>query len=317
MNASISTTLAQGLDAIIEMDAPLAGHTWFGVGGNADMLARPRTQEALQELLRRCHNANLKVRVLGSGANLLVLDEGVDGVVLKLDQPAFTQWTFNADGKANTVLAPAGVDVLKLLNACVRQGLDGLCQMAGIPASMGGATRMNAGGKYGCIGDAIHSVATMNHRGEIQVHPHNAIQFSYRHSGLPQDLILWTLLQLTPGDPAALRKKMLEIYQFKKDSQPLAQQSAGCLFRNPIAPDGTRTSAGRLIDLAGMKGFSHGGAFVSAEHANFVCAHKDGRANDVLELARVIQERVFTCHGVSIEMEVAVWGRSYEPKEKK
>ncbi len=317
MNASIPTSLTDGLDIIIEMDAPLAGHTWFGVGGKADMLVRPKTEAALKELVRRCHNENQTVRVLGSGANLLVLDEGVDGVVMKLDQPAFTQWTLRPNGESNKVLAPAGVDVLKLLNACVREGLDGLCQMAGIPASMGGATRMNAGGKFGCIGDAIHSVATMNHRGEVRVHPHSAIQFSYRHSGLPQDLILWTLLQLNPGDPVALRQKMLEIYQFKKDSQPLAQHSAGCLFRNPVTSDGTRTSAGRLIDLAGMKGFTHGSAFVSAEHANFVCAHKAGRANDVLELARIIQDRVLQSQGVNIEMEVAVWGRSFQPKEKK
>ena len=317
MNASMPTTLTHGLDALVEMDASLAAHTWFGVGGNADMLVRPQSEAALKELLRRCHNENKTVRVLGSGANLLVLDEGVDGVVIKLDQPAFTQWTLHADGQKNTAHVPAGVDVLKLLNACVREGLDGLCQMAGIPASMGGATRMNAGGKYGCIGDAIHSVATMNHRGEVRVHPHSAIQFSYRHSALPQDLIVWTLLQLTPGDPVALREKMLDIYKFKKDSQPLAQHSAGCLFRNPVAHDGTRSSAGRLIDLAGLKGFTHGSAFVSAEHANFVCANKGGRANDVLELARIIQERVLQSQGVDIEMEVAVWGRSFQPKEKK
>ena len=157
----------------------------------------------------------------------------------------------------------------------------------------------------------------MNHRGEVRVHPHSAIQFSYRHSALPQDLIVWTLLQLTPGDPVVLREKMLDIYKFKKDSQPLAQYSAGCLFRNPVAHDGTRSSAGRLIDLAGLKGFTHGSAFVSAEHANFVCANKGGRANDVLELARIIQERVLQSQGVDIEMEVAVWGRSFQPKEKK
>ena len=158
MNASMPRSLTDGLDVIIEIDAPLAGHTWFGVGGNADMLVRPKTEAALKELVRRCHNENKTVRVLGSGANLLVLDEGVDGVVIKLDQPAFTQWTLHPDGQKNKAHVPAGVDVLKLLNACVREGLDGLCQMAGIPASMGGATRMNAGGKYGCIGDAIHTV---------------------------------------------------------------------------------------------------------------------------------------------------------------
>lgn len=176
---------------------------------------------------------------------------------------------------------------------------------------------MNAGGKYGCIGDAIQAVATMNNRGAITVHPRNAIQFSYRHSSLPQELILWTLLQFTPDNPDTLRTKMLEIYKYKKNSQPLAENSAGCLFRNPIAQDGTRASAGRLIDLAGLKGFTHGSAFVSAEHANFVCVQKNGRANDVLELARIIQDRVRKSQGVDIEMEVVVWGRSFEPKEKK
>ena len=124
MNASMPTTLTHGLDALVEMDASLAAHTWFGVGGNADMLVRPQSEEALKELLRRCHNENKTVRVLGSGANLLVLDEGVDGVVIKLDQPAFTQWTLHPDGQKNKAHVPAGVDVLKLLNACVREGLD-------------------------------------------------------------------------------------------------------------------------------------------------------------------------------------------------
>ena len=316
MNATVATTLAQGLDAIVQTNAPLAAHTWFGVGGNADMLVQPKSEDALRELVRRCAMENLPVRVLGSGANLLVLQEGVDGVVVKLDQPAFTQWTLRPDGDANCVLAPAGVNVLKLLNECVREGLDGMCQMAGIPASMGGATRMNAGGKYGCIGDAIESVATMNSRGEITVHPRNAIQFSYRHSSLPQELILWTLLALTPEDPEYLRTKTLEIYKYKKNSQPLAENSAGCLFKNPIDHDGTRASAGRLIDLSGLKGFTHGSAFVSPEHANFVCVQKNGRANDVLELARIIQDRVRESQGVQIEMEVSVWGRSFEPKEK-
>ena len=297
MNATVATTLAQGLDAIVQTNAPLAAHTWFGVGGNADMLVQPKSEDALRELVRRCAMENLPVRVLGSGANLLVLQEGVDGVVVKLDQPAFTQWTLRPDRDANCVLAPAGVNVLKLLNECVREGLDGMCQMAGIPASMGGATRMNAGGKYGCIGDAIESVATMNSRGEITVHPRNAIQFSYRHSSLPQELILWTLLALTPEDPEYLRTKTLEIYKYKKNSQPLAENSAGCLFINPID-------------------FTHGSAFVSPEHANFVCVQKNGRANDVLELARIIQDRVRESQGVQIEMEVSVWGRSFEPKEK-
>ncbi|MCE9618794.1 MAG: UDP-N-acetylmuramate dehydrogenase [Planctomycetes bacterium] len=316
MTTTTPNALTEGLDAIVEPDAPLAGHTWFGVGGRADLLVRPRSEASLKELLRRCHDSNLPLRVLGSGANLLVLEEGVDGVVVKLDQPAFTQWTLNADGNANMVMAPAGVDVSKLMNACVKAGLDGLCPMWGIPASMGGATRMNAGGKFGCIGDAIHSVATMNERGEVRVHPHRAIQFSYRHSSLPQELILWSLLQLTPGDPDELRKKVVEISHYKKNSQPLADNSAGCLFRNPLAEDGTRTSAGKLIDLAGLKGFAHGSAFVSPEHANFICVNKGGLAGDVFELARIVQQKVRQRHGVEIEMEVAVWGRSINTMEK-
>jgi UDP-N-acetylmuramate dehydrogenase len=315
MSPATPAALTDGLDALVEFDAPLGGHTWFGAGGRADALVRPRSEAALAELARRCRHSQVPLRILGAGANLLVLEEGVDGVVAKLDEPAFNRFEMNADGQPGAVLAWAGADLFKLLNACVRAGLDGLCPMAGIPGTVGGATRMNAGGKFGCFGDAVHSVATMNEHGDVAVHARSTIEFSYRHCSLPQEVILWTRLQLTPADPDAVRQTKHEINEYKLASQPMKAQSAGCMFRNPVDASGARVSAGKLIDQAGLKGSAHGSAFVSDEHGNFICIRKGGRADDALALARHIQQRVREHHGVDLEMEVVVWGRGQSAKE--
>ncbi len=308
MSPSLERMLA-GVDAEVTLDAPLAKHTWFGVGGSCDALVKPRSIIALERVVTACHLEHIPVRVLGSGANLLVSDGGVDGVVLKLDLPCFAGWNFCEDGSKRWVVAGGGANMTTLMNAAVRVGLDGLCPMAGIPASVGGALRMNAGGRYGAIGDVVESVTVMDVTGGTVHVSRAAMHFDYRHSNLPTGLFLECHLRLTPDDPQRLRERVLEIMEYKKTTQPLPENSAGCMFRNPLLPTGERISAGMLIDQAGLKGVTEGSAKVSTQHANFLCVQTGGRANDLFRLAQRVQQQVKDTHGVSLHMEVVHWQR--------
>lgn len=304
------SSLFGDLDVEAVADAPLGRRTWYGIGGNADLLIRPRSVDALATLVKRCRLSSTPLRVLGSGANLLVGDDGIDGVVVHLDTPAFKEIKYNTAGDIHAMKAMAGADMAKALMDSVRRGLEGLVQMAGIPASVGGALRMNAGGAFGCIGDAVQSVTCLTRAGEVVTYPAGELRFGYRETNIPDPIILSAVFDLTPGDPLALRDKVKEIFTFKKSTQPLADHSAGCTFKNPIDPiSEQRVSAGKLIDEAGLKGLSVGGAEVSTHHANFIVTKPGAKADDVLHLLELIRKRVFEHAGVELEEEVVIWRR--------
>lgn len=304
------STLFADLDVSVEPDAPLARHTWLGLGGPADFLVHPRSAEALATLLRRAKREGIPLRILGSGANLLVSDDGVDGIVVKLDHESFQELRYNASGGIEALRAGAGADLAKTLNDTVRRGLEGLAPLAGIPASIGGAVRMNAGGAFGAIGDRIHSVGCLSESGELRVYPASELRFGYRSSNLPDPVILWAAFRLDETDPVALRERVKEIFAYKKSTQPLADHSAGCMFRNPTdAATGERVSAGKLVDEAGLKGRAVGGAEVSHRHGNFITVQPGTRTRDVVELVRQIKERVKISAGIDLHCEVAYWGR--------
>ena len=309
-----SSRIFADLDVEAHPDYPLGADTWFGIGGSADMLLRPRSEEALATLVRRCHENEVPLRILGNGANLLVADEGVDGVVLQLDAEAFKHVSYNLDGAVELARAMAGADMAKTLNETVRRGLSGLQQMAGIPASIGGAIRMNAGGAFGSIGDSVHSVGCLNQRGELVVYPASELIMGYRQTNIPEEIILWATFHLESDNPATLRERVLEIFQYKKSSQPLADSSAGCVFKNPVDPEDAsgskRISAGALIDQAGLKGHSIGGAEVSTLHGNFLLVQPGATATDLLRLIEEVRSRVQAAKGIDLENEVVVWRRA-------
>lgn len=314
MTAGASRLFAD-LDVDVEPDAPLGPRTWFGVGGRADALVRPRSVDALQSLVARCHRDGVELRVLGEGANLLVADEGVGGVVVRLDHACFRERTLNRRGGVEAVRAMAGADLAKLILDSTRGGLAGLEGLAGIPASIGGAVRMNAGGAFGAIGDRLHSVAVIDRRGEVAIHPAADLAIGYRRCRLPGPVLLWAAFRLDEDDPVRLRDRVKEVFAYKRSTQPLADHSAGCMFRNPEAlVDGVRRGAGWLIDHAGLKGLEFGGASVSRQHANFFTVMPGATASDVLELAATVSARVFDRFGVRLEREVVVWDRGAEPR---
>lgn len=298
------------LDVAVTLDAPLGPLTWYGVGGRADVLLRPRTIEALSTLIKRCRRSRTPLRVLGSGANLLVADEGVDGVVVRLDTPCFTSQEFTDAGGIPVLRVGAGADLAKVLMETTRRGLGGLTQMAGIPATVGGAVRMNAGGAFGAIGQAVRAVTTMTRSGEVHTLPAEQITFGYRTTSIADPIILSVEFTLTPEDPIALRERVKEIFVYKKSTQPLAAHSAGCAFKNPVDPETDKVvSAGKLIDEAGLKGLSVGGASVSTHHANFITVTPGAKAGDVMRLMDQVRERVYERHGIELATEVIVWRR--------
>lgn len=303
------SSLYSDLDVRVELDAPLAAQTWFGIGGRADILIHPQSVQALETLTRRCRRDGIPLRVLGSGANLLVDDDGVDGVVLKLDAPVFQAVEFNASGRIERMRAFGGASMEKLVLECSRRGIRGLEQMAGIPASVGGAVRMNAGGKFGAIGDVVDAVAVVAVDGELSVLTRDSLHFAYRETSIPKGSIVWASFRVESDDPIACRARVLEIFAYKKSTQPMSAASAGCMFRNPVMPNGAMESAGRLIDRAGMKGARVGGAFVSDAHGNFLAVDRGARTDDLRALIEKVQAAVSVNSGVELATEVVFWRR--------
>jgi UDP-N-acetylmuramate dehydrogenase len=285
--------------------------TWFKVGGSADSLARPGSVEQVRDLLLMF--AHQPVRVLGDGANLLVDDEGVEGLVLdlkNLNQVEYVEGT----GGCVTVKAGAGANLPKLITECVRRGYAGIETLAGIPATVGGATVMNAGGRFGQMSDVVRVVHALTRTGESLSIPLPELHFSYRHSGLNHLVITeveFRLRRAAEAEQGALRERLKEVMAYKKHSQPMAENSAGCYWKNPPDPDhrGRRLSAGLIIDRCGLKGLSQGGATVSDVHANFVVTKPGCTARDIVGLMETVRRRVKERTGIDLEAEVVYWKR--------
>lgn len=284
---------------ICRRNVSLAPLTWFQLGGPADYLIEPETESQLATIVQRCRDSGTPIHVLGFGANLLVADEGVRGVVVKLTSGAFTDVRF--DG--GSVFVGGGLDMTKLVKVCVRRGLSGVEQLAGIPGTVGGGITMNCGGRYGDISTAVDRVRMILPDGTSMERSRAELDFSYRHSAVADQIVVGAKLQLSETDPEALNTRFREIWNYKQATQPaLGAPSAGCIFRNPAGH-----SAGQLIDRAGLKGFRVGSAFVSDRHANFAMADRGGRASDVRALIDTIIARVADHSGIRLEPEVKIW----------
>ena len=290
--------LFAGLEEITKTDVPLAKWTWLCIGGAAKYFVQPRTVEELAEVVRRCRDSEVPMYVLGSGANLLVNDGGVKGAVIHLGQGQFAA-TERIEGGFR---AHAGADMGKLVLRCVREGLSGLECLTGIPGTVGGCVKMNAGGVFGDIGNVVEAVHVMTDTGEVFTRYRDDLAFAYRSTNITAKFILAAEVRLVEDDPQRILKQVKQIWIYKKNTQPLAQRNAGCIFKNPRG-----LSAGALIDRAGLKGRRVGGAYVSDKHANFILADADTRAFDMLKLIEDVRETVYKKFEVYLELEIEVW----------
>ena len=287
-----------GLDTIIDDRVPLGPHTYYRLGGPARWFVRPRTVDELSEVVRRTVEEGIDVRTLGLGANVLVNDDGIDGVVMRLDRGELARTTF----RDSTLIAGGGADMMRVVVEAARRGLGGLSCMAGIPGTIGGCLRGNAGGRFGEISDTVRRVTVLDPAGKPRVLERDEIEFDYRHSTLHDELIVSAEFALKPGEVNDRRRRLREIWNYKKGTQPLAARSCGCVFKNaPEAP------AGALIERAGLKGFARGRAQVSLRHANFIIAHDGATASDVRALIDHVRDRVSREFHVDLELEIEVW----------
>ncbi len=287
-----------GLEEIVETDYPLAKRTWYGLGGAADYFIRPKTLKQLKEAVRRCTKNNVPVYVMGFGSNLLISDEGLRGAVIKLEAEQFTQIEFDGEN----VTAWAGAELSKLVLTCVEKGLSGIEALTGIPGSVGGAVKMNAGGNFGDFGSAVETVKLMDSDGNVFEKSKPELVFDYRRTNITAKFILSARLKLNESDPEQIMRTVKEIWIYKKNNQPLNTKNSGCIFKNPQGG-----SAGALIDRAGLKGLKIGGAVVSEKHANFIIAEKGCTSSDVMKLIDAIKEKIKEQFDIELELEVEIW----------
>lgn len=331
-----ATLCARGVRASAGVVVP----TWYGVGGCAAVLAEPTDEAGLAACLSGCSlpgrsssDGGAGVLVLGEGANLLVLDSGVDRLVVRLSGAWWRSFgridshdaAAAADGGRVFVRAGGGADLMKLVAWSVREGLGGLEGLGGIPASVGGAAVMNAGGAFGSFGDRVVCVRGVDYGGRSVEFSCEDCGFGYRHSaigasGVVVCEVVFALDDVGSAGAGSLRERLKEVMSYKKSSQPMADASAGCAFKNPtlvagidsVGEAGERVSAGKLIDLAGCKGLRNGSAIVSERHGNFITAdvkrEDGGRGDDVYALMCEVRSRVLDRFGVRLEREVVVWG---------
>lgn len=283
---------------ITQPDRSLAEWTWLKVGGPAEYFVEPRSVEELAAVVRCCAETGVPCRVLGSGSNLLVRDEGVSGVVLRLTEESFGEITI----EGTVVKVGAGVLLSHAISHSVRGGLVGLETLVGIPGTVGGALRGNAGGRSGDVGQNVQSVTVMTGSGEQFTRSEDELSFGYRHSSINELVVIDVTFALAEGDVDETLKRMRKLWIMRKATQPMAHQSAGCIFKNPRG-----ISAGSLIEQAGLKGEKVGGAEVSDRHANFIVTSAEATATDVLALIERIRERVSEQCAVDLELEIGIW----------
>ncbi len=287
-----------GLEKIVRSDCSLSNYTWYGLGGSAEYVIVPETVEQLADVVVRCGENDIPMRVLGYGSNLLVRDEGVSGAVIKLEGGEFVQTDF----AGGWLTAWAGAGLSKLVLKCVRKGLSGLEALTGVPGSVGGAVRMNAGGNFGDIGTSVESVTLMDEQGNVFETSKPELVFDYRQVNITAPLILNARMQLVESEVSQMLRTTKEIWIYKKNSQPLSTKNSGCIFKNPRG-----LSAGAIIDRAGLKGTQLGGAIVSEKHANFILAEKGCKSSDVLKVIDLIRRRVKDEYGIDLELELEIW----------
>ena len=290
--------LFTGLERIVKQDEPLAPHTWMRIGGPARYFIEPTTTDELAETLRRCSENEVPVHILGGGANLLVGDSGVVGAVIRLAGPEFGATAFEGD----RLQAGAAANLSRLVLRSVREGRGGMEPLTGIPGTVGGALRMNAGGSFGDIGNIVEAVHLMDVDGTVYTRHRGDLMFGYRTSNIAAKVILGAEFRLAEDDPHRVLNQVKQIWIYKKNSQPLGGHNAGCIFKNP-----RQLSAGAMIDKAGLKGRRVGGAHVSDKHANFILVDDGTSATDVLKLIEQIRETVYKRFEVYLELEIEVW----------
>ncbi|MDR2115440.1 MAG: UDP-N-acetylmuramate dehydrogenase [Planctomycetaceae bacterium] len=283
----------------VRCDVPLAMYTRLQLGGSAEFFAEPKSEFDLVTLLKQSKMNKIPVHILGAGSNLLVSEKGVAGLTIRFSNPAFCEITV----EGQRIIAGAGAKLGQVITQSVSQGLGGIEDLIGIPGNIGGSLLGNAGTNSGDLGQWVESVRVADINGEISVLSKNEISFGYRSSSLDDVVILSATLHLERDNPAELAKRMQKLWIIRKTQQPSGELASVYVFKNPA----TGTSAGDLIEQAGLKGTRIGGAVVSERNANFIMVEPEGTTEDVLRLIRFVQEQVEMVTEIKPELSLEVW----------
>lgn len=283
-----------------QIHVPMAQYTTFRVGGPADILVSPNSQEEVCTLLVAIQAEQVPCTILGNGSNVLVLDKGIRGVVLKLGN-ALNGLVI----EGTRIRVEAGVLLSRLATAAADAGLTGLEFASGIPGSLGGAILMNAGAYGGEIGNLVRTVTVVDPNGQVRNLDREQMDFRYRHSVVMEtgDIILSATLELAPDDPEAIHERIRDLTQKRITKQPLNFPSAGSTFKRPPG-----YFAAALIDQAGLRGYRVGDAQVSEKHTGFVVNRGHATASEILQLMDDVKTRVHAMSGVWLEPEVRILG---------
>lgn len=287
----------------IMWSSPMARWCTLQVGGVAKAVALPTSEAELLGLIIVLRDLAVSWRVIGRGSNILVSDKGYDGVIIVLDKEfgAVDRLVSDIPGY-ELIRVEAGCGLMRLVNWTVEQGVSGLEFAVGIPGSVGGAVAMNAGAWGSEMADPLNAVTFVTHEGELLRSERADLSFSYRHLEKGDDVVVAVEFLLAKSDSKVVAKKCKQLLAERKLKQPGKVVSAGSFFKNPEG----MPAAGKLIDDAGLKGLSVGGAQVSKDHANFLINCGNATAQDFLDLMGLVQEKVFERSGVRLEPEVCI-----------
>ena len=279
----------------LKPNAIMSSLTWFRVGGPAEVLFTPLDEADLAQFMANL-DEDIPVYTVGVGSNLLVRDGGVKGVVIRLGR-GFAKIETAGDHQVSCGTAALDMQVARFALA---NSIDGLTFLRGIPGTIGGALRMNAGAHGGETKDVLIEARAINHKGEIVVMSNSEMQYEYRHSGAPLDLIFThALLQGKAGDASDIEKRMNEITKAREDAQPIKSRTGGSTFKNP-----PNNKSWQLIDKAGMRGARVGGAMVSEMHCNFLINEGDATGSDIETLGEEVRAKVKQTSGVDLHWEI-------------
>ena len=301
-----SAEIVKSLENIISKDLiktnePMKNHTSFKIGGPADIYIKITSIEELQKVLEFAKKENIKITILGNGSNVLVSDKGIKGIVIKTNLKDIN--IENKDSKNVEVTVNDAVPIGFLAQKFLKEEITGFEELSGIPGTIGGAILMNAGAHGKEIKDIVTEVTAMDYNGKIFNFTNKEAEFTYRHSKFSNGeyIILQVKMLLQKGSKEEIKAKMNEYAQYRKEKQPIEYPSAGSTFKR-----GTDFITAKLIDEAGLKGYSIGGAKVSEKHAGFIINTGDATAKDVLDLARYVTDKVYEKFRKKIEFEIKI-----------
>ena len=286
----------------VKFNELMSRHTTFKIGGMAECFIRVDTIDELKEVLRFIRDNNINLTIVGNGSNLLVLDEGIKGITLKIN---IKKQNIEIKDNCIEVTVGAGNSNIELAQNLLKEEITGFEEISGIPGSIGGAIRMNAGAYGKEMKDIVKDVTFIDYDGTIKTLENQKLEFEYRNSLFSRNkyIVLETTLILQKGNYDDIKAKMEEYAKARKEKQPLEYPNAGSTFKR-----GEDFITAKLIDECGLKGYKIGGAQISTKHAGFVVNKDNATAKDVLELTKYVKEKVYEKFQKKIELEIEIIG---------